>query len=72
MYLSDIFTVTANLAGVPALSLPVGLNDEKLPLGIQVIGNFFQESSLFRLAFLLEKKVKFNQIKTTLHKKEEL
>ncbi len=72
MYLSDIFTVTANLAGVPALSLPVGLSDEKLPLGIQVIGNFFQESSLFRLAFLLEKKVKFNQTKITLHKKEEL
>jgi len=61
MYLSDIFTVTANLAGIPALSLPVGLTRKKLPIGIQIMGNLFQESNLFKLAFLIEKKVKFKQ-----------
>lgn len=59
MYLSDVFTVTANLAGIPALSMPVSLTRQKLPVGIQIIGNFFQESNIFKLAFLLEKKVKF-------------
>jgi len=62
MYLTDIFTVTANLAGIPALSLPVGLTKQSLPVGIQIMGNFFQESNLFKLAFLIEKKVKFRQI----------
>jgi len=61
MYLSDIFTVTANLAGVPAISLPVGMTKEGLPIGLQIIGDFFQESQLFRLAFLLEKKVEFRK-----------
>jgi len=66
MYLSDKFTVTANLAGLPAISIPVNLTKQNLPLGLQIIGNYFQESLLFRLAFLLEKKVKFRQIKLTL------
>lgn len=61
MYLSDIFTVTANLAGVPAISLPVGMTETGLPIGLQIIGDFFQESKLFRLAFLLEKKVEFRK-----------
>jgi len=59
MYLSDIFTVTANLAGVPALTLPVRCSAKGLPIGIQLISDFFQESELFRLAFLVEKKVEF-------------
>jgi aspartyl-tRNA(Asn)/glutamyl-tRNA(Gln) amidotransferase subunit A len=71
MYLSDIFTVTANLAGIPALTLPVGLNKENLPLGIQIVANFFQESRIFKLAFLLEKKVKFDNNKLNSHRKEE-
>lgn len=61
MYLSDIFTVTANLAGVPALSLPVACSSTGLPIGIQLIGDFFQESKLFKLAFLVEKKVEFKK-----------
>lgn len=61
MYLSDKFTAAANLAGIPAISIPVGLSERKLPIGIQIMGNFFQESMLFKLAFLLEKKVKFNK-----------
>ena len=53
---TDIFTVTANLAGIPAISIPVGLTQQRLPIGFQILGNFFQESLLFKLAFLLEKK----------------
>jgi aspartyl-tRNA(Asn)/glutamyl-tRNA(Gln) amidotransferase subunit A len=71
MYLSDIFTVTANLAGIPALTIPVGLSKENLPLGIQIMANFFQESRIFKLAFLLEKKVQFDNNKLNLNKKEE-
>jgi len=51
------------LAGIPAISIPVSLSQQKLPLGLQIMGNFFQESQLFKLAFLLEKKVKFRKSK---------
>lgn len=71
MYLSDRFTVPANLAGIPAISIPVGLTRQNLPLGIQIMGNFFQESMLFKLAFLIEKKVKFRKNRLSLQRKEE-
>ena len=49
MYLSDIFTVTVNLAGLPGISIPAGfLND--LPVGVQLIGNYFEESTLLNVA----------------------
>jgi aspartyl-tRNA(Asn)/glutamyl-tRNA(Gln) amidotransferase subunit A len=54
MYLSDIFTATANLAGIPALSLPIGRIDG-LPVGGQLMGRHFDETSLFRVAFGLER-----------------
>ena len=44
MYSSDIFTVMANLAGIPAISIPVGLSQQRLSLGLQIMENFFQES----------------------------
>ncbi len=50
MYLSDIYTVTANLAGIPALSLPCGFTREGLPVGLQIMGNQFAESTVLRLA----------------------
>lgn len=53
MYLSDIFTCTANLAGVPALSLPIGRKG-KLPVGGQLMTSHFDEQSMFRVAFALE------------------
>jgi len=56
MYLSDVFTVTANLAGVPALSLPVGRVDG-LPVGGQLIGDHWQEAKLCRLAAALEREL---------------
>jgi aspartyl-tRNA(Asn)/glutamyl-tRNA(Gln) amidotransferase subunit A len=50
MYLSDIYTVTANLAGVPGISLPCGLSAEGLPIGLQLIGPNWSEGGLLRLA----------------------
>ncbi len=50
MYLSDIYTVTANLAGIPSLSVPCGFTSDGLPIGLQVLGNQFQEATILRLA----------------------
>ncbi|MGZ4132831.1 MAG: Asp-tRNA(Asn)/Glu-tRNA(Gln) amidotransferase subunit GatA [Actinomycetota bacterium] len=54
MYLNDIFTIPANLAGVPAISVPCGLDDAGLPVGLQVTAPVLQESRLFRAALALE------------------
>ncbi len=54
MYLNDVFTVTANLAGVPAMSLPAGLDKDGLPLGLQLIGPAFGEETLLRTAHVME------------------
>jgi len=54
MYLNDIYTVSANLAGVPALSIPSGLSSEGLPIGLQLVGNFWSEPTLLNLAHKYE------------------
>lgn len=54
MYLSDIYTVSANLAGVPAISVPCGLSSDKLPIGVQFIGNFWSEGTLLNAANVVE------------------
>jgi len=54
MYLSDIFTVSVNIAGLPALSLPIGFTKQKLPIGMQIIGNYFAEGSILKLAKFIE------------------
>src|SRR5438445_6078724 len=50
MYLADIYTVTANLAGIPGISIPVGQTKEKLPIGMQVFGKHFAESMILRVS----------------------
>jgi aspartyl-tRNA(Asn)/glutamyl-tRNA(Gln) amidotransferase subunit A len=50
MYLNDIFTVTANLAGVPGISLPCGLSSDRLPIGLQLLGPYWSEATLLHLA----------------------
>ena len=50
MYLNDIYTVTANLAGVPGISVPCGLSSERLPIGFQLVGPYWSEPTLFKLA----------------------
>ena len=50
MYLSDIFTISANLSGIPAISIPVGFDNRGLPIGLQLIGRSFDEQGLLNLA----------------------
>jgi aspartyl-tRNA(Asn)/glutamyl-tRNA(Gln) amidotransferase subunit A len=50
MYLEDVFTITANLAGVPGLAIPVGFDQQGLPVGMQLMGPHFGEAALFRAA----------------------
>jgi aspartyl-tRNA(Asn)/glutamyl-tRNA(Gln) amidotransferase subunit A len=50
MYLEDVFTVSANLAGLPGISLPCGFSPDKLPIGFQLIGRAFDEANLLKIA----------------------
>lgn len=59
MYLADIATVTVNLAGVPAISLPAGLDSEGLPIGVQLIGRHLSEETLYRAAYAFEQATSF-------------
>lgn len=59
MYLADLYTISVNLAGLPAISLPVGKDSENLPIGLQLIANSFQEQTLFDGALSMEKAVNF-------------
>ena len=60
MYLNDIFTVTVNLAGLPGMSVPAGLDSSGLPLGLQLIGRALDEGTLFSLGGALEKAADFH------------
>ena len=59
MYLNDVFTVPANLAGLPAISIPTGLTNDGLPLGLQIIGPAWEEAEVLNMAFRLEKESDF-------------
>jgi aspartyl-tRNA(Asn)/glutamyl-tRNA(Gln) amidotransferase subunit A len=55
MYLADIYTVTADLAGVPGISVPCGKSSSGLPIGLQVLGRHFDESTVLRVAAAVER-----------------
>jgi len=55
MYLADIYTVTADLAGIPGISIPCGETREKLPIGLQILGKHFDEATILRVAHAYEK-----------------
>lgn len=61
MYLSDIYTIAVNLAGLPALSLPSGFTSEGLPIGLQIIGKAFGEADLFAVAQAFEQAHEYHQ-----------
>jgi aspartyl-tRNA(Asn)/glutamyl-tRNA(Gln) amidotransferase subunit A len=62
MYLNDIFTVPASLAGLPGISVPAGLNQKGLPLGLQLLGPAFDENVVFRAAGVLESAAQFQPL----------
>ena len=62
MYLNDVFTVPANLAGVPAVSVPAGVSRDGLPLGLQVTGRAFDEQTVLRVAEVLERTAQFRHL----------
>ena len=55
MYLSDIYTIAANLAGVPGISIPCGFDENNLPIGLQILSPAFTEDRLLRIARMFEK-----------------
>ena len=59
MYMNDVFTVPASLAGLPAMSVPSGLSTNGLPLGLQVIGKQFDEENVLKVASNIEDQAKF-------------
>ena len=57
MYLSDVFTVSANLAGIPGISVPAGKDSQSLPIGVQLLGRQFEEENILRLAKFIEQSI---------------
>jgi aspartyl-tRNA(Asn)/glutamyl-tRNA(Gln) amidotransferase subunit A len=60
MYKSDMFTISVNLAGLPAISIPVNRDENGMPIGLQLIGNLFQEQRVFDGAMSLERAINYN------------
>jgi aspartyl-tRNA(Asn)/glutamyl-tRNA(Gln) amidotransferase subunit A len=61
MYLADIYTVTADLVGIPGISVPCGETKEKLPIGLQILGKHFDEAKILRVARTFETLTKANE-----------
>jgi aspartyl-tRNA(Asn)/glutamyl-tRNA(Gln) amidotransferase subunit A len=66
MYLSDIFTISVNLAGVPGISVPCGFTSQKLPVGLQIIGRHFDEESVLKTAYAYEQSTEWHTRKPDL------
>ena len=66
MYLSDIFTLSANLAGIPGISVPCGFSADGLPVGMQILGKHFDEERLLQVAFGFEQATGFHKVKPKL------
>jgi len=66
MYLSDIFTLSANLAGIPGISVPCGFSSEGLPIGLQIMARHFEEGKLFKVAYNFEQATDFHTKKPQL------
>ena len=66
MYLSDIYTISVNLAGISAISVPCGLTKERLPIGLQILSAPFKEEDLFRVAYNFEQNTEWHKLKPEL------
>jgi len=61
MYLSDIFTLSANLAGIPGMSVPCGFSTQGLPIGLQIMGKHFNEEKMIKVAYNFEQATDFHK-----------
>jgi aspartyl-tRNA(Asn)/glutamyl-tRNA(Gln) amidotransferase subunit A len=61
MYLSDIFTISVNLAGIPGISIPCGFTKNNLPIGLQLLGKHFDEESILRASFAYEQATEWHK-----------
>jgi aspartyl-tRNA(Asn)/glutamyl-tRNA(Gln) amidotransferase subunit A len=68
MYLADIYTISANLAGIPAISIPCGFDDQKMPIGLQILAPAFAEDKLLRIARMFESNTDFQKIPNLINK----
>ncbi len=66
MYLSDIYTISANLSGIPAISIPCGFTKKGLPVGLQILAKPFNEEMLFRVAYAYEQSTEWHKMKPKL------
>jgi len=66
MYLSDIYTIPANLAGLPAMSIPCGFSNDRLPIGLQIMAKPFDEEMIFRVAYTFEQNTDYHKEKPKL------
>ncbi len=66
MYLSDVYTVSANLSGIPAISVPCGFSKENLPIGLHIMAKPFAEETLFRIAYTYEQSTEWHKQKVKL------
>ena len=61
MYLADICTVSVNIAGLPGISIPCGVDKQGMPIGMQLIGNKFEEDKLLNIAYAFEQAIQFRK-----------
>jgi aspartyl-tRNA(Asn)/glutamyl-tRNA(Gln) amidotransferase subunit A len=66
MYLSDVCTIPANLAGIPAISVPCGFDRKGLPIGLQIMSKAFDESTLLSIAFAFERRTNYHLMRPAL------
>lgn len=66
MYLNDIFTVNANIAGLPAMSIPAGLSNDGLPMGVQLVADRFKEEDIFKVAKIIEESANFEKLRNNI------
>ena len=58
--MDDILTIPVNMAGLPGMNLPIGFSNDHLPIGMQIIGNHFEEAKIYQLASFIEKELHLN------------